>query len=523
MPTERVFRELLGLILGLALLVSQPALAQTTAQTEPQAPLSAIDWLSQSVTAPLAAPAPTEPGVSPGGPPADVTVSILGAPSPDAVGLLSTRVTGLPHGLWGMGQTEAIAARITAERSETLPALQQLLITLLLAEADPPADAGGRGVLLLARIDKLLEMGALEPAASLLQASGAGTVELFRRSFDVALLTGTEDHACEAMRASPDLAPTFPARIFCLARAGDWNAAALTLRTAQALGFVTEEEDALLSRFLDTALYEGEGDLPPPDKPTPLVWRMFEAIGQPLPTRALPLAFANAELREQAGWKAQIEAAERLTRAGAIAPNQLLGVYTDRLPAASGGVWDRVEAFQRFDSALSAANPGAVAQILPIVWARMTEAELEVPFATLYAEPLMRLPLGGDAAALAFRITLLSEHYERAAIARTPLDAAEAFLIALARGTLEGVPPPDSMARAIAPAFLHPVLPPEVASLLAENRMGEALLLAIDSIGRGVQGDLRGVTEGLSVLRHVGLEDVARQTALELLLLERRG
>ena len=36
-----------------------------------------------------------------------------------------------------------------------LPALQALLNTLMLAEADPPADAGGRGTLLLARIDEL--------------------------------------------------------------------------------------------------------------------------------------------------------------------------------------------------------------------------------------------------------------------------------------------------------------------------------------------------------------------------------
>ena len=49
------------------------------------------------------------------------------------------------------------------------------------------------------------------------------------------------------------------------------------------------------------------------------------------------------------------------------------------------------------------------------------------------------------------------------------------------------------------------------------------IIVAIDNIGRGVQGDLRGVTEGLSLLRLVGLESVARRTALELMILERRG
>lgn len=490
-----------------------------------EAPLSAIDWLSQSVTVipTPAAQLPAEPAVSAGAVPADVSVSTLDGPSPDAAGLLPPHITGFPRALWGLGRTEEIAATITAERTGTLPALQALLMTVLLAEADPPADAGGRGVLLLARIDKLLDMGALDQAAALMAAAGSRAPEFFRRSFDVALLTGTEDQACQTMRAAPDLAPTFPARIFCLARSGDWNAAALTLRTAQALGYVTDAEDALLSRFLDPDLYEAEAELPPPARPTPLVWRMYEAVGEPLSTGSLPLAFAHAELREAAGWKAQIEAAERLARAGAIQPNQLLGLYTERLPAASGGVWDRVDAFQRLDSAVAAGDAAAVERWLAPAWDRMIEAELEVPFATIYARSLLSMPLAGQTEALALRIGLLSPDYEAAAALRAPKDGTEAFLMALARGTAQGVTPNDSMGRAIAPAFADAAPSAEAQELLEAGRLGEALLLAIDRIGRGVQGDLRGVTEGLALLRRVGLEDVARRTALELLLLERRG
>jgi hypothetical protein len=79
------------------------------------------------------------------------------------------------------------------------------------------------------------------------------------------------------------------------------------------------------------------------------------------------------------------------------------------------------------------------------------------------------------------------------------------------------------LGRAIAPAFAKPSPAPDALVLLDQGRVGEAILMAIDRVGRGVQGDLQGVTEGLSLLRHVGLEDVARRTALELMLLERRG
>jgi hypothetical protein len=95
--------------------------------------------------------------------------------------------------------------------------------------------------------------------------------------------------------------------------------------------------------------------------------------------------------------------------------------------------------------------------------------------------------------------------------------------VALAKGDPTLVVPPDSMARAILAAYRNPALPAEGQALIDGNRPGEAILLAIDSIGRGVQGDLRGVTDGLSLLRAAGLSGVARRTALELMILERRG
>jgi hypothetical protein len=79
------------------------------------------------------------------------------------------------------------------------------------------------------------------------------------------------------------------------------------------------------------------------------------------------------------------------------------------------------------------------------------------------------------------------------------------------------------MARAIAPAFIAPELPADVTAMMDQGRVGEAILQAMVRIESGVRGDLVKVTEGLSVLRKLGLEDVARRTALQLMLLERRG
>lgn len=511
-----------GLALALVCLCGMPGLAGA------EEPLSAIDWLSESVSTPSAPPAPAptltdEPPVTSDAMPAAVSTSVIGAPSRDALGILSPAVTGLPPALWGDGSVAEIRAAIARTRVDSLPALQGLLMTLLLAESDPPADAGADDSLLLARVDKLLAMGALEQAQALIDMVDDPDPALFRRSFDVALLTGTEDRACAAMTDSPALAPTLPARIFCLARAGDWNAAALTLETSRALEQVSDDEMELLTRFLDPELAEDLPQLPPPERMTPLDWRMYEAIGEIFPTTTLPLAFAHAELRDPAGWKAQLDAAERLARAGVIDPNLLAGLYSANRPAASGGVWDRVAAFQSLDAALSAGDSEAVARALPIAWSAMAGAELEVVLATLVADRLTGISLTGDAAAQAMTLRLLAPGYGDAAKGAAPADPREAFLFALAEGDVSKVTPPDSMGRAIAPAFGSPTLSLDTLSMIAGGRTGQLILRAIDMITNGLEANPGEVTEGLAILQRLGLTDTARRTALQLMLLERRG
>lgn len=489
--------------------------AQDAAQNEP---LSAIEWLSRSVEdAPLYEPPVTNNATTPG-----VTVSALDAPSKDPVGLLPNAVTGLPRSIWSGSEEAVLVDLVRAESVEMLPALQEFLKVLLLAEADPPQGAGSDGALFLARVDKLLDLGALEPAKSMIEQAEPDTPQLFRRWFDVALLTGTEDDACAAMGRTPSIAPTYPARIFCLARNGDWAAAALTLNTHRILGDITEAEEALLSRFLDPELYEGEPALPTPDRVSPLTFRMHEAIGEPLITANLPLAFSHADLRATTAWKSQLEAAERLARHGAVSENVLLKHYTARTPAASGGIWDRAEAIQRFDTAMTARDPLGVARNLPAAWQAVQTARAEVQFAKLYGAALQTLPLTGTAATTALQIGLLSADYESVAIAAADAETAfDPFLIAIARGQFSEVQARSPRAAAIKAAFTNATPPERLQTLVDNGKLGEALLRALALFDAGSEGDLRSVTDALTLLRAVGLEDVARRAALQLMILDR--
>lgn len=395
-----------------------------------ETPLSAIDWLSRSIEVSTdRAPASALPG--------PVTVEPLRAP-PEKIGYLSAKSIGLSDDLWLASQSTDLVA-LLGKMPEDLPlALRDALANLVALNA--PANDPDRSFL-LARIDTLLALGRIDAAGRLIKTAGTEDPAVFRRSFDIALLSESEDLGCQVLQSHPELSPTYPARIFCLARLGDWSAAALTLGTAVALGEVTEDDAAILSRFLD----DGEGDLlPPPKRPktvTPLVFRMYEAIGEPLATRGLPLAFAHSDLRHHNGWKTRIEAGERLYRAGAISGQTMLELYIERDPAASGGVWDRARAVQ--------------------AWYRSKPSQERV-LAT-----------------------------KTAAQALDPLDISRL------------VDPPSN--QFWAPPHDVSVAPdPELARLIAEGRRGEAALGAIVMASEAWNGDTDDLSRALATLRAVG-------------------
>nr|WP_246849418.1 hypothetical protein [Rubellimicrobium arenae] len=488
--------------------------------------MSAIDWLSQSVESASASrveqPPRPEPPVTGNAAAPTISVAPLAAAA-SATGILPPEVTGLPLDLWAKSDESVLISLIRAEQTETLPALQELMVTLMLAEASAPVN-GSADAMFLARVDKLLDLGALEAAQSLLESGDLHDAETFRRWFDVSLLRGTEADACTLLRDNTSLAPTLMARVFCLARNGDWNAAVLTLNSARALGDVTPDEDGLLTRFLDPEFAEPEEDLLPPSRPSPLVYRLKEAVGELMPTSGLPLAFSHADLRDIVSWRAQIEAAERLARHSVLSENVLLGIYTARAPAASGGIWDRAAAIQRLDRALSAKDKAAVGDALLPAWKAMQDVDLEVPFARLFGQPLLDLGLDGEAGTLAHRIALLSPSYEDAARSYAPISAQDRVLRAVASGEVtEDLVGGDAPSEAVLSGFRNPTLSEPLKAAIEEGRTGEAILRAIAAFQQGLDGDHKAITEALATLSSVGLDDVAHRAALQYLLLDARA
>ncbi len=482
------------------------------AQDDPIAP---PQWLSETLLNPHG-------NVATSALPSQITAMPIGAAQLDAVGILSPIQTGLPADLWAGSSTATLSNLFRSQPDIGLPAIQGFTTMLALAELNPPPDATSASELFLARLDLLLSRGAIDAARAMMERAGPTSPQVFRRWFDVSILTGQTDRACAAMRANPDIAPSFPARIFCLARSGDWSAAALSLGTGEALGYITTNEADLMARFLDPELFEGEPPLAPDANPTPLFYEMRVAIGERQGAATLPLAFAHSDLSSIAGWRSQLDAAERLARSGALTPDAWQVIYTSRVPSASGGVWDRVDAVQEFDLAILAQDPEAIAETMADAWQAMQEAELEVPFAEVYSERLLRMPLTGEDAILARRIALLSTRYEIAAQRAVPQNDDERFLFAIARGQTQDLAPQGPLEQTIAGAFTATGIPDRYARFVNEDQVGEALLRASLILSDGI-GDLDDMQDALRLFRAMGLETVARRAALQLIILDRRG
>lgn len=443
----------------------------------------------------------------------------LDAPNLGAAGLLPAGVTGLPLDLWQGSDPQVLTALIAA-LDLSVPVLRAQMRALMLAEADPPPGDADLAHL-TARLDWLAENGAVEEARALLDVTGVEDPRLFRIWADLGLLLGRSEPVCAALEANPRLSRDMPLRIFCTARDGDWTRAAHLLRAAETLGELQDRQADLLTRFLDPEMGE-EGALLPPVRPSPLEFRLFEAIGEPLPTAPLPLPFAVLDLGGDNGWRDQIQAAERLARAGSLSPNRLLGIYSLREPAASGGIWDRVAALQAFEAALERGSADTVGSTLRQVWPQMASAGLLVPFAQLFAEPLAEVEgLDPAAARLVARAAFLSPAYEELLPKLSAQTPEVAFLSAIARGEMPLAFGDLPHAESVAEAFgTRAQVPAVLEEMLGKGRLGEVILRAMALFANGAAGNGDDLTDALTTLRAVGLEDTARRAALELMLLD---
>ncbi len=325
-------------------------------------PLSAIDWLAEKINdAPDFFTLQNEQISESQDINNKIKIDQLPGISKNSVGFFSGNRLGLPINAWS-GETEILLAKEVKKISiSELYHLNRFLKRILLVEIDPPitqVDAPYAGTAFLrSRISKLIDMGALDDAEALLEAASPltefGLLDLWT---EVSFLTRRLDNFCEMILQSHNTKMVPSHRIVCLARSGDWNAAALALATYTSIGEIDNELETLLINYLD---HEAELDLVNKDiclEKSAILLYLCGFSGIRISDSELPVKFLYSNLSRSKSLRTRISTSEEFVKSGSLDPNVLFSNYRVKEPSASGGVWARAKIVQNVDKSLNASD-----------------------------------------------------------------------------------------------------------------------------------------------------------------------
>lgn len=446
-----------------------------------------------------------------------IAILPLGASQPDALGILTSEQTRIPPDFWGSSNPAVVARLIEPYHDYTLPEITAFWQRVALSEIDAPENVTNPGEILSARVAHLLNAGALDQAEALLNHAGTTTPKLFQQAFEIGLLTGRAQTACAQMLQNPALAPGLKERVFCLARENDWSAAALTLTTAKSLRQIPELDAELLTLFLDPELFD-ESDPPPAPVPlTALDFIMREALAMPRSGQALPLAFVHQDLRRETGWRNQVIATERLVRSHALPPAQLITLYQDGKPSASGGVWVRVAAVQNLLQSIETQEPEVISSALSQAYRTLGSVGLEFALSDITANLLDGIPLTPAGERLRFRLNLFHTDYAELAAGFDATLQEDRFLQDLAVGAVPENANTEMQASILA-ALSGNTFANSLISDAERGLLGQAIFQSFGNLIRSRHRDPAAVETTIATLLIAGLEDEARRIAIQVLL-----
>ena len=470
------------------LLMAPPLWAQT------DAPISAIDWLSQPGLAPLSEEPLVVGDPTRGAELAEIDVIELDAPVEKTYGLIPSKISGIPENFWTDLDPRMLRQILNSVPLSGLPAADDLLLRALLAETL------GDETVLNTRVQALIERGAVQAAYSLLGQAQIQSQEGFALFAETALLTGNVERMCRQLNLSRHMSDTEAVKVYCQARFGSWNTAELNFFTLDTLGAFPPTLSSLLAVDLDPELADSLG-LPnvEPNQLTALEFQLRAGAGQPVPTQGLPLKFVPSDLSPSSGWKTQIEAAERLGAVGSLPAAQLLELYKSGQPSASGGVWDRVNAVQNLDLTLADPIIDPSDELLAF-WTLMRARSLVAPLAHAWSPMLMKFDASGDGDDILFQMQVLSR--------------SNAFDFEPTMARLRRINPhilSENFDRLM--AEFNQEIPASLPFLSAN------MLRATGLITDGLEGNELAFIEAVALFRAMGLTPLAQQLALEFMIL----
>ena len=481
-------------------------------QLAAQSPLSAIDWLSEENSKEQRS--ILEIKTIDVKKTNDIQVSTLNSNEQQSIGLLPIYVTGIPSTIWRNSSFDDLEYSFKTMPTFSYSPIQELMYSLLLAEARPPLNEPSRYAFLEIRLEKLLDYGAVDPAIALIERASPVPEKMIPLLFDISLLSSNNLPICEPILQNIKNRDLQAELIYCNARKGDWLTAHLILKTEEVLGELSAQEVSLLNRYLEVDFnVDLNALLPPPETITPLEYRLYEAIGEPISAEYLPIQYSQSDLSGENGWRAQVIAAERLSSTGAIPENQILGIYTSRSSGVSGGIWERVKVVNDLDAALVAKED--FEQYFQDAWKVFKQANQLTVFAKLFGLRVFDENLSPKAKEIAANLLLLTNNFRLTDSYWDPSD----LRFGLTTGDFSQVKVSDETEKIILQIFTEPSMPFLFEQKLNQGKLGEVILNALLQFEMGIEGNLKDLSESLSTLNLIGLETTARRAALTHLVL----
>jgi len=438
----------------------------------------------------------------------------------DAVGLIPSGVSGFPKNLWGISRLDVIQSKISNIQNSLVPAALELFYVLLLAEANPTWDSSGKGELFLARVDKLIEFGALEQANELMNRSGGKGKELDIRRFDIALLTNTEHIPCSGIRNKTIEVPSYMHQIYCFVRLGEWKNAELVFEAAKTIGDFTSQEEQIVTIFLfpELALSIANQEF---EQLTPLLFRMLKDSGFYIHDQDIKPSLAYHLKDSSPEWKSRIESLEKLVRSNSKPFGSLLVAYNESKPSSTDGLWTRVRLIQALENAIVTQDTIEIKELFLKGYFLMEQEGLSVNYSEYFIPRIIphivefgRVVPGHYSPAILF--PFLPEDLG----IMSPSNREENFLFSLRGGDLANAIPSTPLQQGIVSGLTETDLEDDLVVMANQGRFGEAVLDILAILQDASHTSPNEIRRALAGLTALGLEEMAREISIQILVIE---
>ncbi|MDC3067747.1 hypothetical protein OA005_00625 [Paracoccaceae bacterium] len=250
----------------------------------------------------------------------------------NGLGLISVENSQLPNNLWINSNEKLLVEKLKKMPPLQLASTNKIFKRLLIVNAKPPLNSIGTEnmgfLFLLSRVDKLIELGAIDEAEEILTYIKKPSIEIMKRKIEISLINGRIKETCNQASSFANFDGLLQFKIICLLRQNDWQAAVLVFTAGVTLNHFDDTEKNLLLNFLEPDLEMDITKIGDLNKLSPISF--FLLLGNnklEFATQPFKNKFSYALIRSDVPIEIKIAAAEKLVLNYTLSPNFLFNIY----------------------------------------------------------------------------------------------------------------------------------------------------------------------------------------------------